>query len=233
MSDSAFVAAIRPQSYGSSTTGVKKSVVSTSAGPPSGLAITAASSPESSPTSSSPYASGTAAPTCNPATTASSSPGGILHAQPPPCAYCVRRVRVVRVSPGEAAAMPIQSLSPGNGSPGDGPDDSDRRRRIPATGVLLAVPEIAAAAERLGRTTVKESIVAAQDRARRGEIGPDEVAAAALAMLPQYATSLRPVVNATGVIVHTNLGRAPLSAAARDALCVAAGTSDVEYELST
>jgi len=129
--------------------------------------------------------------------------------------------------------MPIQSLSPGNGSPGDGPDDSDRRRRIPATGVLLAVPEIAAAAERLGRTTVKESIVAAQDRARRGEIGPDEVAAAALAMLPQYATSLRPVVNATGVIVHTNLGRAPLSAAARDALCVAAGTSDVEYELST
>jgi L-seryl-tRNA(Ser) seleniumtransferase len=124
--------------------------------------------------------------------------------------------------------MPIQSLSPG-----DGADGGDRRRRIPATSALLAVPELAAAAERLGRNTVKDSIAAAQDRARRGEISPDEVTAAALAMLPPYATSLRPVVNATGIIVHTNLGRAPLSAAARDALHVAAGTSDVEYELST
>jgi L-seryl-tRNA(Ser) seleniumtransferase len=118
-------------------------------------------------------------------------------------------------------------------SPGDGADGDDRRRRIPATDVLLAVPELAAAAERLGRNVVKDSIAAAQDRARRGEIDPVDVGATALATLPPHATSLRPVVNATGVIVHTNLGRAPLSAAARDALCVAAGASDVEFELST
>ena len=45
--------------------------------------------------------------------------------------------------------------------------------------------------------------------------------------------SLRPVINATGVIVHTNLGRAPLSEAALAAVqAVAAGYSNLEYELA-
>src|SRR6516162_1478828 len=84
-SESALVAAIRPQSYASSTTGVKKSVVAISAMPPS-MSTTAASSPLSSPTSNSPSGSrGTDFP--NPRTTSSSSPGGILQAQPPPWAY--------------------------------------------------------------------------------------------------------------------------------------------------
>jgi L-seryl-tRNA(Ser) seleniumtransferase len=44
--------------------------------------------------------------------------------------------------------------------------------------------------------------------------------------------SLRPVINATGVVVHTNLGRAPLAAAARDALLAAAqGYSNLEIDL--
>ena len=54
----------------------------------------------------------------------------------------------------------------------------------------------------------------AQERARRGEIGPEQVADAAVAALPEHAAGLRPVINATGVLLHTNLGRAPLSAAA-------------------
>ena len=41
------------------------------------------------------------------------------------------------------------------------------------------------------------------------------------------------MINATGVIIHTNLGRAPLSPAAREALAVAAGATDVEFELAT
>jgi L-seryl-tRNA(Ser) seleniumtransferase len=46
------------------------------------------------------------------------------------------------------------------------------------------------------------------------------------------APTLRPVINATGVIVHTNLGRAPLSQAAMTAVQeVAAGYSNLEYDL--
>jgi L-seryl-tRNA(Ser) seleniumtransferase len=112
-------------------------------------------------------------------------------------------------------------------------DGVDARRRIPATDALLAMPELAAAVERLGRPAVKGVITATQERARRGEIEPDEVARTAIAQLPEYATSLHRVINATGVIIHTNLGRAPLSAAARDAVGIAAGATDVEYELAT
>src|SRR4030042_305476 len=46
--------------------------------------------------------------------------------------------------------------------------------------------------------------------------------------------SLRPVINATGVIIHTNLGRAPLSAEARAAVdAVALGYSNLEYDLDS
>src|SRR5690606_22454355 len=54
---------------------------------------------------------------------------------------------------------------------------------------------------------------------------------AALAALP--VPGLRPVLNATGVLLHTNLGRAPLADAAVRALTAAAGTTDVELDLST
>ena len=110
---------------------------------------------------------------------------------------------------------------------------ADPRRAVPRTDVLLAEPRIAAATERLGRSVVKAAVGAAQDRARRGEIAPAEVADAAARALAGPATTLRPVLNATGVVVHTNLGRAPLSAAAQAALVTAAGSVDVEYDLAT
>ncbi|MCK9874711.1 L-seryl-tRNA(Sec) selenium transferase [Frankia sp. Ag45/Mut15] len=47
------------------------------------------------------------------------------------------------------------------------------------------------------------------------------------------ATGLRPVINATGILLHGALGRAPLSAAARAALDLAAGTIDLEFDLAT
>ncbi|ODT95992.1 MAG: L-seryl-tRNA(Sec) selenium transferase [Pseudonocardia sp. SCN 72-86] len=104
---------------------------------------------------------------------------------------------------------------------------------MPRTDAVLAEPRVVAAVARLGRDLVKRSVVDAQARARAGEIPPTEVADAALAALPRAATSLRPVVNATGVLLHTNMGRAPLSAAAVEALSVAAGTCDVELDLTT
>ena len=73
----------------------------------------------------------------------------------------------------------------------------------------------------------------AQDQVRQGVIAPDEALDAALAGLPARAATLTPVINATGVLLHTNLGRAPLSAAATDALLAAAGCTDVEFDLAT
>ncbi|WP_433506440.1 L-seryl-tRNA(Sec) selenium transferase [Pseudonocardia halophobica] len=114
--------------------------------------------------------------------------------------------------------------------PADAPDP---RRAVPRTDAVLADPRLAEAIHRLGRALVKRAVVDAQQQARAGAIPPAEVAEAALAALPRTATRLRPVLNATGVLLHTNLGRAPLSAAAREALAVAAGTCDVELDLTT
>ena len=107
----------------------------------------------------------------------------------------------------------------------------DSRRLVPRTDALLADPRLAAAARRLGKARVKAAVIAAQQRAREGRIPPAQVADAAVAALPAHAASLTPVLNATGVLLHTNLGRAPLSAAARDAVAAAAGCTDLEFDL--
>src|SRR6185312_2676285 len=86
---------------------------------------------------------------------------------------------------------------------------------------------------RLGRERVKAAVVSAQQAVRQGALAAADVVDAALDALPRTATTLRPVLNATGVLLHTNLGRAPLSDAARAALDVAAGTCDVELDLAT
>jgi len=111
--------------------------------------------------------------------------------------------------------------------------DVDVRRLVPRTDSLLADPRLAEAERRLGRALVRAAVGRAQQRARDGQIPPDEVADAAVAELPTRATALTPVINATGVLVHTNLGRAPLSAAAVDAIAAAAGHCDLEFDLAT
>jgi len=109
----------------------------------------------------------------------------------------------------------------------------DVRRRIPRTDAVLADPRLRQATATLGTATVKKIVTATQDRARRGDIAPEDVADVAVAALPRRASGLRPVLNATGVVLHTNLGRAPLSPAAVEALVAAAGYADVEYDLAT
>src|SRR5918992_4177357 len=107
----------------------------------------------------------------------------------------------------------------------------DPRRRIPRTDAVLDDPRVVKAARGVGRTTVKTIVAAAQKRARAGEIAPDEVVAVTVSALA--ADGLRPVINATGVLVHTNLGRAPLSRAAAQAVLDACAATDVEFDLTT
>jgi L-seryl-tRNA(Ser) seleniumtransferase len=110
---------------------------------------------------------------------------------------------------------------------------SDPRRLVPRTDAVLADPRLVAAAQRLGRARVKQIVTDQQAAARAGRIAPDTVADAAVAALPAHATTMRPVLNATGVVLHTNLGRAALSDAARAALDAAAGYVDVEFDIVT
>jgi L-seryl-tRNA(Ser) seleniumtransferase len=109
----------------------------------------------------------------------------------------------------------------------------DARRLVPRTDVVLNDPRLREAAERLGRPVVKAAVGAAQQRAREGDLAPALVVEAAVAALPTSAGGLRPVLNATGVVLHTNLGRAALSDAAREAIVAASGHTDVELDLGT
>jgi L-seryl-tRNA(Ser) seleniumtransferase len=111
--------------------------------------------------------------------------------------------------------------------------DPDPRRRAPRTDALLADRRLQVATERLGAAVVKRAVATALDRVRAGAISPQSAADEAVALLPVRATSLTPVINATGVVLHTNLGRAALSDAALEAIHAAAGYVDVEFDLSS
>jgi L-seryl-tRNA(Ser) seleniumtransferase len=97
----------------------------------------------------------------------------------------------------------------------------------------MADPRLVSAEHRLGRALVRDAVRRAQQHCRDGLIRPDAVPDAAVAALPPQAGSLTPVLNATGVLLHTNLGRAPLSTAAQAAVQTAAGTNDLEFDLAT
>ncbi|MFW5468767.1 L-seryl-tRNA(Sec) selenium transferase [Knoellia sp. CPCC 206435] len=111
--------------------------------------------------------------------------------------------------------------------------EADPRRAIPRTDVLLGEARLLAAAQHLGHDVVRHAVVSAQGRARRGEIRPADVLEDAVSTLPVRASSLTPLLNATGVVVHTNIGRAPLSPAALRAVADASGHVDVELDLRT
>jgi L-seryl-tRNA(Ser) seleniumtransferase len=108
---------------------------------------------------------------------------------------------------------------------------SDPRRRVPSVdAVLRAAPTDAAERRRLV-SAVRE--VLADARASGNEI-LDPAAYAKLArdrIAKRDAPTLRAVINATGVVLHTNLGRAPLSEAALAAIRDASGAVSVEYDL--
>jgi L-seryl-tRNA(Ser) seleniumtransferase len=115
----------------------------------------------------------------------------------------------------------------------EGTRATDPRRATPRTDAVLADPRLEHAVGRLGHRAVKAVVARSLERCRSGAVAPEAVVDDVLSTLPRSTTALSPVVNATGVVVHTNLGRAPLSPAAVEALTVAAGATDVELDLAT
>jgi len=111
---------------------------------------------------------------------------------------------------------------------------SDRAASLPAVGTLVNEPAYAGLVKDFGRARVvdaiREQIAAERDN---GNEARERVAAVETRLRTLVAPRMRRVINATGVILHTNLGRAPLSKAAVDALAVAAGYSNVELDLET
>jgi L-seryl-tRNA(Ser) seleniumtransferase len=97
---------------------------------------------------------------------------------------------------------------------------------------MLSTPEASALEAEYGREAVKEELRRA---IAGGATRPDELLAAAdEALARRFAPTLVRVVNATGVLLHTNLGRSPLSSAARKALAEAtAGYSALELDVET
>ncbi|MGO2776499.1 MAG: L-seryl-tRNA(Sec) selenium transferase, partial [Corynebacterium casei] len=111
---------------------------------------------------------------------------------------------------------------------------TDLRRFIPRADEILASPAVEVARRYMAEHIIRTRINKVLAQARAGDISPqavmDEVAAV-LADATPY--SLHRVLNATGVIIHTNIGRAPLPPQAIDALVAAAGYTDVELDLAT
>jgi L-seryl-tRNA(Ser) seleniumtransferase len=106
-------------------------------------------------------------------------------------------------------------------------------RGLPSVDALLGEARAAVLVDRHGRPATVDAIRAALAEARgRGAADDPEALLEAAARLLGRPPSLRPALNATGVIVHTNLGRAPLAAAAIErAAAVAGGYSNLEYDL--
>jgi L-seryl-tRNA(Ser) seleniumtransferase len=109
--------------------------------------------------------------------------------------------------------------------------------RPPAIDVLLRDAEGRRLSDRHGRTRVKAVLQEAAGRLRRGEItanGNDAsralLADARAALESRPAVGPRPVLNATGVLLHTNLGRAPLADAALAAVIDAGGFCTLEFD---
>jgi len=112
-------------------------------------------------------------------------------------------------------------------------------RKLPSVDRLLQVPGVAEAMAEYGRSlttdAVRETLAEAREAVLAGEPCPalQKLAGEVRRRLARIVRpTLRPAINATGVIIHTNLGRAPLSEAARRAM-VEAGTgySNLEYDL--
>ena len=123
---------------------------------------------------------------------------------------------------------------------------SDLFRKLPSVDELLRTPELATLLAQEGRSVVTDSARSVLDRLRQeissGSLQPSGVDAAVAGltaaterqMRRSTAFSLRPVINATGVILHSNLGRAPLAQNPLDHIReISQGYSNLEFDLES
>ncbi|HWL39411.1 MAG TPA: L-seryl-tRNA(Sec) selenium transferase [Gemmatimonadaceae bacterium] len=115
---------------------------------------------------------------------------------------------------------------------------ADPRRELPSVSALLESEGVRALLALHPRQVVLDAVRTAVDAARRSggaTLSPEEwTDNIATALKSDAVPSLRRVINATGVILHTNLGRAPLAEAALRAIReVSEGFSNLEYEIET
>ncbi len=114
-------------------------------------------------------------------------------------------------------------------------------RELPSVDLLLQLPDSRRLTESYGRgltlEAMRTALALARETVRAGEAVPSHEAlleSAEHALAEWTTPSLVPVINATGVILHTNLGRAPLSAAALQAMQqVGQGYSTLEFDLDS
>jgi L-seryl-tRNA(Ser) seleniumtransferase len=112
-------------------------------------------------------------------------------------------------------------------------------RELPSVDVLLQQPRTRRLTEAYGRDltldALRSALQGARDAVRAGQSVPSAevlLESAQRSLAEWTSPSLVPVINATGVILHTNLGRAPLSASALHAMQqVAQGYATLEYDL--
>ena len=105
-------------------------------------------------------------------------------------------------------------------------------RTLPSVDRLLADPRLADASRPLALAAVRVALERARDEIREGRDPGDLVEATLAELAAARRPSLRRVLNATGVLIHTNLGRAPLAPSALDRVAeVGRGYSNLEYDL--
>jgi L-seryl-tRNA(Ser) seleniumtransferase len=113
---------------------------------------------------------------------------------------------------------------------------TDLRRSLPAVHVVLERPRIRELLDQAPRSVLLDAIRAVLHESRSAAAPPNEDAmdaAIAAEVARRTQPSLRPVFNATGVVLHTNLGRAPLARVAIEAIArTAGGSSNLEYDLA-
>jgi len=134
-------------------------------------------------------------------------------------------------------AQPVEKSTQDSSGERPSPAESETRTHPPSVDAILCRQELVDLRSRVGHTVMVAAVREVIEELRSGRFessDPRDLASEAASRVERLlAPRPRRVINATGTILHTNLGRAPLSESAREALVQASGYSDLETDLSS